>query len=105
MKNLFVLFIITGILFSCSSQKLPSLDLQYENSKVFTKGDKLIISTGKIERTFQLTSLGLLTTSIKTLQSKKEWISTRENTDCDWQINDNFPGNLIALTTRSEEHT
>lgn len=87
-------------LFSCSSHKLPNLNLQHENSKVFTKRDKLIISTGKIERTFQLTSIGLVTTNLKTIQPKTEWINFNKKSTCDWAISNKTPGNLVSLTAR-----
>ena len=88
------------IIASCSERELPKLDLQHESAKVITKNDKLIISTGKIERIYQLTSNGLVTTSLKTFPQKKEWINSNKASICDWAINDETPGNLISLNAQ-----
>ncbi len=100
MKNQIFFIILISTFLSCSNQKLPEINLEHESSKVFTKGDKLFISTGKIERTYQLTSTGLVTTNLKNIHSKKEWFNADTKIKCDWAINNDFQGNLISLNAR-----
>ncbi|MCF6360344.1 MAG: alpha-galactosidase [Cyclobacteriaceae bacterium] len=94
------LFFLSLFLFSCSSQKLPKLDLQNESARVFTKGDKMFVSTGKIERIYQLTSFGLVTVSLKTFPQKKERINVNKSSNCDWAISNETSGNLVSLNAR-----
>lgn len=100
MKKFFILISLITIFWACSNQKLPTINLQYANAKVHTQGDKLYISTGEIERTYQLSSYGLSTISLKSISSEKEWISTAKTSNCDWAINSDSPGNLISLSAR-----
>jgi len=96
-KITFQILLLGLILFSCSSQPIPKLNLQHESANVVTKNNKLVVSTGKVERTYQLTSDGLKTISFKLIAQNKEWIKTESATNCDWNINGNSPGNLIAM--------
>lgn len=102
-KKIQLLLLIGLLLNSCSKNKLPKLDIQFENSSVFTKGDKLIVSTGRIERTYQLTSNGFVTTSLRNLTHKKEVLNTDNSLDSDWEIGGKTPGNLISLSAKIDD--
>jgi len=85
---------------SYSSNHLPKLDLLHGSAKVFTKDDKLIISTGRVERIYQLTSFGLVTTGFKNILTETEWINSNEKSLCDWAIDSDFKGKLISLNAQ-----
>lgn len=76
--------IITLTMISCT-QNLPQVSKKSKNATVETKSDKLIVNTGRVSRTYQLTELGLKTISYKDLTNNKEWIAGATN-QCDWQI-------------------
>ena len=62
------------------------------NASVHANKDTLSICTGKMERTWVLTNAGLLTTSVKDLYTRKEWVKPDSSLMCDW----NLPGAITA---------
>lgn len=85
---------------ACSTKKLPELDLKLENARVKTQNDKLIISTGKLERTYVFNSYGFLTIGLKNELTGTQWINADNNLKCDWGIDKDCYGNLISLNAR-----
>lgn len=65
MKYLIVLLFLIFAYASSANQKISELNLRLGNSLVFTENNKLIVSTGKIRRTYILTSEGLVTAEEK----------------------------------------
>jgi len=76
--------ILIPTLISCT-QNFPQISKALKNATIVTESDKLIVNTGKISRTYQLTPSGLKTISYKDLTNNKEWIADAIN-QCDWQI-------------------
>ena len=76
--------IIALTILSCTPS-IPQVSKKLKNAIVETKSDKLIVNTGRVSRTYQLTSLGLKTISYKDLTNNQEWIANTIN-QCDWQI-------------------
>ena len=99
MKNISMIALIISSLLSCSDGRLPELELAYENAKVFTKGNNLVISTGRIERTYTITDYGLATTEFRDRASSREWVKTSAEL-CDWEIGENVHGNLLSLEAK-----
>jgi hypothetical protein len=102
-SSILLILMVVWFFVSCSNNKLPELNLRFENSKVSTKADKLIVSTGKVERTYQLTSRGLLTTCLKNIVQKKEVLNTDNSLGSDWEIGNKTSGNLISLTAKIDD--
>jgi len=88
---LFIFMAVTG-----QDASLPELHIEYKNANARTEGDQLIVSTGLIERTWELTGNGLITSGIRDLSSEREWCTREPEYACDWD----FPG-LIENTTAS----
>lgn len=99
MKNIPIILLVICSCWSCSGDRLPELNLTYENAKVFTRGDQLILSTGQLERVYQLTDHGLSTTMLRHSAVSNTWIDTNPET-CDWKIEENTLGNLISLQAK-----
>ncbi len=99
MKHTSLIFIIAFSFLSCTQSQLPKLELSYENAKVFTKGNELIVATGKIERVYKITDYGLTTTMFKEYSSSKEWVKADTGV-CDWEIDKNVLGNLVSIDAK-----
>ncbi|WP_157280398.1 hypothetical protein [Pedobacter borealis] len=56
------------------------------NSSVVCTKDKIVVSTGKIERTWQWTGFGLLSTSLKNQLTGKEYAMPKAKLKCDWDL-------------------
>ncbi|MFI3259342.1 MAG: hypothetical protein R3Y16_04520 [Rikenellaceae bacterium] len=87
MKNklLLTLSLAAALFMGCSGgETLPTLNAKYESATAQTKGDRLTVSTGEIERVWVLTDEGLSTKSIKNLKTGKVWSCDSEA--CDWSI-------------------
>jgi hypothetical protein len=79
--------------------ELPSLNQSFKGARAETTGKRLRVSTGKIQRSWELTERGLRTVSLKDLRGDKECVDTQAKYHCDWQ----FPGiegnaRLLSLT-------
>ncbi len=90
-------------LFGCAAQpKLPHIDFQLATASVQTLEDKLIVSTGRVSRTWQLSGPGLKTILLENLESGEEYSNPRSTVLCDWSyngiINDYSKAKLISLT-------
>lgn len=73
------------------------------------KENKLIVSTGLIQRTWLWTGKGLVTVSLKDLRSNKEWITRQSSRNCDWDlpnttnIEEGTEGELIGIVASIKE--
>lgn len=76
---------------------LTDKTVTFKNAKVVFKENKLLVSTGRIERTWFWTGKGLQTISIKNQQSGREYAKKESKYQCDWDL----PG-AITDTTRAE---
>jgi len=88
------------IIVSCSDTKILNLQEQFEDVKISTKTDKLIVENSKIKRIWKLTEYGLFTESITNKVSGLALTKTESTQICDWAINNNSSGNLISLNAR-----
>ncbi|WP_372774711.1 hypothetical protein [Mangrovibacterium sp.] len=80
MKTTLLLLFVTLPSFVFSQQviqeKLGSATVSFSNNK-------LVVSTGKVERTWKVTSSGLVTTDLKNLETGKQWVNSPA-IKCDW---------------------
>lgn len=92
------------LVFFSSCIKLPNLQHEMGNAEVYTKGNKLIVSTGKVKRTWELTNNGLLTTDF-TNGTNSEKIKTDGRIKADWSyyglIDNTTQGNLVKLSAKA----
>jgi len=76
-----VLFLITG----CRNEiELSKLDYALSVANVKTEGINLIVNTGSVERTWELTSAGLRTKAFKDLKSGEVYSNKHSDILCDW---------------------
>ncbi|TRX55520.1 hypothetical protein FNH22_17945 [Fulvivirga sp. M361] len=102
-RSVFI-FCIVLWMFSCSTQKLPELNVSFESSQAYTKGNKLVVSTGKVERVWELTSSGLLTIAFKDLTNGVQYAGETNGIGADWSyfglIGEKTTGTLASLTAK-----
>ncbi|WFB36350.1 alpha-galactosidase [Kiritimatiellota bacterium B12222] len=67
-------------------QNLPELLCTFDKASVTTDQDRLIVSTGCIQRLWQWTDQGFGTRQVTELSSAHSWNQTTE--ECDWQLPD-----------------
>lgn len=81
--------------------------VEYKNAKVIYRNNKIIVSTGKIERTWNWTGKGLQTVSIKNQQSGKEYGNIESKYHCDWDIpgaiNDSTQAELVNFEVKEDD--
>ncbi len=81
---------------------MPELDRSLGAATAAVEGDRLIVSTGRIQRTWRLTGRGLATVGLTDLRSGRRWADAAATADADWS----FPGfiepddeaKLVSLT-------
>ena len=61
-------------------------EVEYKNARVVYRNNKISVSTGRIERTWEWTGNGLLTTSIKNQVTGKEYAKRYGRFRCDWDL-------------------
>jgi hypothetical protein len=96
--------------FACmaaSPSPLPSLAGRYGEAIARTKGDTLIVSTGRVERRWRWTGAGLVTAGLKDLAHDREWGNIKPGVRCDWAyqgvIEGTDAGKLLSLTSREDD--
>ncbi|MFT7036320.1 MAG: hypothetical protein ACJA2S_004849 [Cyclobacteriaceae bacterium] len=99
--NSVLFFLALTFMASCGPKGFEiELDKKFNQSKVFTEGDMLTVSTGKITRVWRLTPNGLITSSITKDQTSFETVETQNQSD--WNLTGILPaeaqGNLIGLS-------
>ncbi|MCP5118679.1 MAG: hypothetical protein GY953_48330 [bacterium] len=80
-----------------SSAALPALHTTWQTVEVRTQGDRLIVSTGLVERTWRWTGKGFVTTSLRDLRTKRDWASREPAVEADWDHPDSA-AKLVRLT-------
>lgn len=88
---------------ACSTEKFPiQLDESYQEAKAYTKGNRLYVSTGKMDREWELTPMGLLTKTIK--NGPQQPNTTAKGLMADWNLAGILPtearGRLVALSAQ-----
>ena len=96
MNNYLLILLLCSIGLNAKAD-VPDRTFEFKNAKVIFKGQQITVSTGKIERSWVLTSNGLQTFSIKNQQSGKEYGSIASKYHCDWDL----PG-AINDTSKAE---
>jgi hypothetical protein len=69
-----------------AAKQLPVLEASYGGARARTVADRLVVSTGRVERTWQLTERGLVTVGIRDLAIDKQWAQRGEAPGCDWEM-------------------
>lgn len=80
---------------------LPSIDCSLAEARVFSENNDLIVTTGCVQRVWQLTASGLCTRSLLDLQTLLQWRWDRE--DCDWQLPDGTTAGRAELGSLTAE--
>ncbi|AQQ09274.1 hypothetical protein L21SP3_01076 [Sedimentisphaera cyanobacteriorum] len=62
---------------------IPPIDKSLGDARIYSDGERLTATTGKVQRVWQWTDYGLGTVSLKNLSTGKEWIE-KPQTKCDW---------------------
>ena len=90
-----------------AAESLPKLSEAISGASAHTEGDRLIVSTGGIERRWQWTGHGLATVGLKDLVRGVEWADPALVQGCDWTypgiIGPNTPARLISLKARASD--
>ncbi len=79
---------------------LPEVKAAFADAEVLSKGNLLTVSTGRVSREWRWTEKGLVTSSLRDLNSGDEWVEGPVTENADWK----FPGltegqaRLISLT-------
>ena len=101
MKNTKLVVVLFFICINFYANNLPEINFNLKTASVKTEGDKLIVSTGKIERIWQLTNTGLVTIALKDLITGKIHKEKEDQIKSDWSyfglIDKYTKGNLIHL--------
>jgi hypothetical protein len=82
--------------------EFPTLNQSFKGARAETTGKLLRVSTGKIQRSWELTERGLRTVSLKDLRGGNECADTQAKYHCGWQ----FPGiggNVRLLSLSASE--
>jgi hypothetical protein len=98
-----LIVIVTLFIFTlCSCNQLPRINYTLDNAFVLTQNNRLIVSTGKVERTWQLTEAGFVTSEFKNLTTGEYSSSTNCKLKADWSyyglIDTNTRGKLVNLS-------
>ena len=91
------------IIFAQNIYAQTNINERYKTSSVSYINNILTVSTGKVERTWKLTTSGLVTIGIKNSITGKQW-ANKSNKICDWNytgiVSDNSTCKLIKLTAK-----
>ncbi|WP_321290665.1 hypothetical protein [uncultured Sunxiuqinia sp.] len=90
-----VVLVVTFAPASILASDLPKLNTSFKNTKAYTTSNQLIVSTGKVERTWRWTGRGFATTQI--VNSSGEIIATNSGQSADWDLGDLGEGKLVSL--------
>lgn len=90
-----ILFLITCFGFSQSK-----IHTSFKESTVIFDENKLTVNTGKFVREWKITSFGMVTTSVRNLETGYEWVNVDSNI-CDWSyyglIDEDSKADLVSL--------
>jgi hypothetical protein len=85
-RNIMILMILCYSASLQGASILKDKTVRYKNASVVYKNNKIIVSTGRIERTWEWTGNGLLTSSIINKASGKEYAKNPGRYRCDWDL-------------------
>lgn len=73
---------------SANSSALISFSQQFLTAEAVFDGSKLVVSTGKVSRSWRVTPTGLVTISLRRQADAAEWIEQADDasSQCDWRI-------------------
>ena len=101
-RNLLYISSLLFLTFCSNPRKLPIINYEFENASVITSGDKLIVSTGRVERVWEITDAGLLTVSFRDLKNGEISTLKPKEIAADWAyfglIDEGTKGKLKSLT-------
>ena len=84
-----------------AAQDIPRVEKNFGEAKVVFRVNKLTVSTGKVQRDWQLTGSGFQTVSFKNLATGKEWCGKKTVFTSDWglpgKIDNNSKARLVSL--------
>ena len=94
-----LVFLSLGLILlqSVVQASLPELNRSFEKAAAQTSNNRLTVTTGVVQRTWQWTGKGLSTISLKQLDTGKEWVATQSPQIADWDLGDLGLGTLISL--------
>lgn len=72
--------------FLMAAAGLPLLNRSFGAARVRVEGDRLIATTGALERQWRFTESGLATCSLRDVARGREWIAGAKDQECDWQV-------------------
>jgi hypothetical protein len=104
-KNILLVIGLVGIC-SIAYPQLPRLNEVYKATSVQTKNNELIVSTGKVSRTWEWTGKGLVTTEFVNLETGKKWTNVEADFSSDWAFYDiigEVPAKLVNLEVRQSD--
>jgi len=101
MKKLFTLIFILVAGKNAFSQ--TTIHEKFGSAAVSFVNDELTVSTGKVERTWKVTSSGLVTTGLKNIETGKQWVTTKSRIS-DWSyeglVTDSSTCKLINISAK-----
>ncbi len=87
-----------------AAELLPKLDKSFQDIKVTTDGERLIVENSQVKRVWKTTGYGLVTESITNLDSGKVWSNEQSKQQCDWAyyglVDEKTKGKLTSLTAQ-----
>ncbi|MGB0372806.1 MAG: hypothetical protein ACPGN3_15835 [Opitutales bacterium] len=86
---------------SLGASSLPSLNKQLGDASVSTNGDAITVSTGLVQRTWQWTGQGFLTTSIK--RGSHDYSLASTDAKADWALGKLGKGTLLSLSATDDD--
>lgn len=103
-----ILLIISVVVFFCLNVNAAPKELSYKFSDAYVtfKKGTLVVGNAKIERKWQWTGKGFVTTSLKNNETRKVWTTEHAKYDADWQI-PGFPeevdGEIIDIKAQKSD--
>ncbi len=87
-----------------AAESLPKLDKKFQDIKVSTDGDRLVVANSQMKRVWKTTGYGLVTESVTNTYSGKVWSNKESKQLCDWSYyglaDDKTKAKLVSLTAQ-----
>lgn len=77
-----------------------SFEFHHQQASASFAQNRLVLSTGLVQRTWSWTGEGLVTTSLENVKTKKQWVNTKPNVTADWAyygLIDGTQGELLSI--------
>lgn len=85
-----------------ATRTLPPVFRKLDGAWIRSSGNVLTVSTGAMERHWELTHSGLLTTAVKDVARRRMWAGRSAEVDCDWRYEGWLDGSAEARVTSVE---